>query len=91
MTSEPRGASLTPLCRRLFVWLDKINYNRVGRGLVASPCEASAADLHAWFQGETALAQLIPSVAKRMSAADDPALKAVAYGIARCARSVAAA
>ena len=45
--------------------------------------EVSEADLHAWFWGETAMGQLIPAVARRMSASDDAALKAVAYGIAR--------
>ena len=45
--------------------------------------KATAEDLHAWFWGETALGQLIPTVAQRMHAADDPTLKAVAYGIAR--------
>jgi hypothetical protein len=44
---------------------------------------ASAADLHTWFWGETAVGQFITAVAKRMSAADDAALKAVAYGLAR--------
>jgi hypothetical protein len=45
--------------------------------------EASATDLHTWFWGETAVGQLIPTVAQRMSATDDPTLKAIAYGLAR--------
>ena len=45
--------------------------------------EASEADLHTWFWGETAVGQLITTVAQRMSSTDDAALKAVAYGIAR--------
>jgi hypothetical protein len=45
--------------------------------------EATEADLHAWFWGETALGRLLPAVARRLNASDDPTLKAVAYGIAR--------
>jgi hypothetical protein len=45
--------------------------------------DASEADLHRWFWGETAVAQLIRSVAERMSAGDDPTLKYFAYGLAR--------
>jgi hypothetical protein len=41
------------------------------------------ADLHTWFWGETALGQLLPAVARRMNAMDDPTVKAVAYAIAR--------
>jgi hypothetical protein len=44
---------------------------------------ATDADLHTWFWGETAVGRLIPAVAKRMNAVEDPAAKAVAYGIAR--------
>jgi hypothetical protein len=44
---------------------------------------ASEAELHRWFWGETAVAQLIRSVAQRMTAGDDPALKYFAYGLAR--------
>lgn len=40
-------------------------------------------DLHAWFWGETAIGQLIPAVGEAMQASDDPATKAVAFGIAR--------
>jgi hypothetical protein len=40
-------------------------------------------DLHTWFWGETALGQLLPAVARRMNALDDPTVKAVAYAIAR--------
>jgi hypothetical protein len=43
----------------------------------------SEADLHHWFWGETAIGQLIRSVAQRMNAGDDPALKYFAYGLAR--------
>lgn len=40
-------------------------------------------ELHTWFWGETAMGRLIPEVGRRMGALDDPAAKAVAYGIAR--------
>jgi hypothetical protein len=43
----------------------------------------SEAELHRWFWGETAMAQLIRAVAQRMNASDDPALKYFAYGLAR--------
>jgi hypothetical protein len=43
----------------------------------------SETDLHQWFWGETAIGQLIRSVAQCMNAADDPALKYFAYGLAR--------
>lgn len=43
----------------------------------------SEPELHRWFWGETAVAQLIRAVAQRMSASDDPALKYVANGLAR--------
>ena len=40
-------------------------------------------ELHTWFWGDTALGRLVPEVAKRMAALDDPTAKAVAYGLAR--------
>jgi hypothetical protein len=40
-------------------------------------------ELHAWFWGETAVGQLIPTVGQRLGDSDDPAWKAVAYGISR--------
>jgi hypothetical protein len=43
----------------------------------------SEPELHSWFWGETAVAQLIRAVAQRMTATDDPALKYFAYGLAR--------
>jgi hypothetical protein len=45
--------------------------------------EAAPDALHTWFWSETAMGQLIPTVAQRMNSADDPAVKAMAYGIAR--------
>jgi hypothetical protein len=44
---------------------------------------ASEPELHRWFWGETALAQMIRTVARRMNASDDPALKYFANGLAR--------
>ena len=43
----------------------------------------SEPDLHTWFWGETVIGQLIPAVGEHMQASDDPAAKAVAFGIAR--------
>jgi hypothetical protein len=43
----------------------------------------SEPELHRWFWGETAMAQLIRAVAQHMTATDDPALKYFAYGLAR--------
>ena len=40
-------------------------------------------ELHPWFWGETALGQLLPAVGQRLNGADDPAWKAVAFGISR--------
>lgn len=45
--------------------------------------DASEQELHRWFWGETAAAQLLRAVAQRMNATEDPALKYLAYGIAR--------
>jgi hypothetical protein len=45
--------------------------------------EATDTDLHAWFWGDTAMGQLLPAIARRLNASDDPTLKAIAYGIAR--------
>jgi hypothetical protein len=43
----------------------------------------SSEELHTWFWGETAVGQLLPEVRRRMAESDDPAAKAVAFGIAR--------
>lgn len=43
----------------------------------------SEPDLHIWFWGETVMGQLIPAVGEHMQASEDPAAKAVAFGIAR--------
>jgi hypothetical protein len=45
--------------------------------------DVSETDLHTWFWGDTAIGQLIPTVAQRMNATADPVMKAIAYGIAR--------
>jgi hypothetical protein len=44
---------------------------------------ASESEIHRWFWGETAMAQLIRAVAQRMNASDDSALKYFAYGLSR--------
>lgn len=43
----------------------------------------SESELHRWFWGETAMAQLIRAVAQRMTNSDDASLKYFAYGLAR--------
>jgi hypothetical protein len=43
----------------------------------------SEPELHRWFWGETALAQLIRALTQRLNASDDPALKYFANGLAR--------
>lgn len=50
---------------------------------MAQKPDTPESDLHTWFWGETALGQLLPAVARRMNALDDPTVKAVAYAIAR--------
>ena len=40
-------------------------------------------DLHRWFWGETSAGKLIADLALRMNASDDPAVKGVAFGLAR--------
>jgi hypothetical protein len=45
--------------------------------------EATDTDLHAWFWGDTAMGRLLPVLARRLNASDDPTHKAIAYGIAR--------
>ena len=45
--------------------------------------DAAEQELHRWFWGQTATAQLLRAVAQRMNATEDPALKYLAYGIAR--------
>ncbi len=44
---------------------------------------ASSEELHTWFWGTTATGRLVPTVGKRMNDDNDPASKAVAYGLAR--------
>ena len=45
--------------------------------------EASEEDLHRWFWGETAGGKLVADLAAHMNASDDPAIKGVAFGLAR--------
>jgi hypothetical protein len=40
-------------------------------------------ELHTWFWGETAVDQLLPTVGQRLHDSDDPAWKALAYGLSR--------
>lgn len=44
---------------------------------------ASEGEIHTWFWGETAAAELIRNVAKRMNDTDDAELKSFAYGLVR--------
>ena len=50
---------------------------------MAQKPSTSEPDLHVWFWGETVIGQLIPAVGEYMGASDDPATKAVAFGLAR--------
>jgi hypothetical protein len=50
--------------------------------MVTKP-EATGEEVARWFWSDTALAQLIRRVKERMEAAEDPALKGAAFGIAR--------
>jgi len=45
--------------------------------------KANEEEIHTWFWRETAIAQLIKDVAKRMNETDDAELKSFAYGLAR--------
>ena len=45
--------------------------------------DVAETELHTWFWTETAMGRLVPQVGARMAALDDPAAKAIAYGIAR--------
>lgn len=43
----------------------------------------AAEELHRWFWGETAMGQLIPRLTQCLNDSEDPAFKAVAYGLSR--------
>jgi hypothetical protein len=60
-------------------WLEDYNYE----ARMAQRPNVSESELHRWFWGETAVAQLIRAVAQRMTSTDDPALKYFAYGLVR--------
>ena len=45
--------------------------------------EASEDDLHRWFWGDTAGGKLVADLAAYLNASDDPAMKGVAFGLAR--------
>ncbi len=50
---------------------------------MAQRSNATEEEIHTWFWGETAIAQLIKDVAKRMNETDDADLKSFANGLAR--------
>ncbi|MDE2786624.1 MAG: hypothetical protein OXL37_08175 [Chloroflexota bacterium] len=45
--------------------------------------DASEADIHTWFWGETAVGALIDSITQRLNATGDAKLQATAYGLSR--------
>ncbi len=45
--------------------------------------DASEADIHTWFWGETAVGTLIDSITQRLNATGDARLQATAYGLSR--------
>ena len=45
--------------------------------------DASEADVHTWFWGETAVGALIDSITQRLNATGDAKLQATAYGLSR--------
>ena len=45
--------------------------------------DASEADIHTWFWGETAVGSLIDSITQRLNATGDAKLQATAYGLSR--------
>jgi hypothetical protein len=51
--------------------------------LVTGPPDERPEDSARWFWGETALGTLLRRLRDRLDASDDPALKRIAYGIAR--------
>ena len=47
-------------------------------------CPGTAdSDIHEWYWGETAMSSLIVKLAEAMSQSEDPAVKAIPYGLAR--------
>jgi hypothetical protein len=50
---------------------------------MANRPNAKVSDLHTWFWSETALAELLNSLAKTMSESEDNETKAISNGIAR--------
>jgi hypothetical protein len=79
LKGRPAGISLPQFIRYCVDDLKAFYYEA---RMVQKP-EATETDLHTWFWSGTAVGQLIPTVAQRMSTTDDPTRKAIAYGIAR--------
>ena len=79
MKERPADVSLPQFIRYCVDDLKAFYYEARMEQKPGTPSE----DLHTWFWGETAVGQLIPAVGQRMNGSDDPAWKAVAYGISR--------
>ena len=79
MKERPAGVALPQFIRYCVDDLKAFYYEA---RMVQKP-SMSEPDLHTWFWGETVIGQLIPAVGEHMQASDDPAAKAVAFGIAR--------
>jgi hypothetical protein len=79
MTERPAGVPVPQFIRYCVDDLKAFYYEArmTQRPAVPEP------ELHRWFWGETAVAQLIRAVAQRMATSDDPALKYFANGLAR--------
>jgi hypothetical protein len=79
MSERPAGVPVPQFIRYCVDDLKAFYYE----ARMAQRPNVSEPELHRWFWGETAVAQLIRAVAQRMTATDDPALKYFAYGLAR--------
>jgi hypothetical protein len=79
MNERPAGVPVPQFIRYCVDDLKAFHYE----ARMAQRPNVSEPELHRWFWGETAVAQLIRALAQRMNASDDPALKYVANGLAR--------
>ena len=79
MRERPADVPLPVFIRRCIDDLKAMYYE----ARMAMKPEASGEEIARWFWGETALAQLVRRVKERMEAAEDPAMKGAAFGIAR--------
>jgi hypothetical protein len=79
MNERPAGVPVPQFIRYCVDDLKAFHYE----ARMAQRPNVSEPELHRWFWGETAVAQLIRALARRMNASDDPALKYVANGLAR--------